>query len=231
MRPQIQHPGQGSVADKPRTSSYTSLSVATLQVLANEPGHFYSHSGGPGGDSAISTRAGVLSTRRGAPSFRTGAGREPGRTRTRIVCSSEKLLCGSLPFISWLFLFPFLLYFFTSGGTVEAFTAYDCQNRSNRVTSYSLIEPESCHSHVTDLRFVRVLSAEIIQVKKTRIVPVHRCLAVESEFSQYCGHSSAAGVLRILKFRENRGIDSADCRKAFLEKGKITVGGKMADIQ
>ena len=83
-----------------------------------------------------------------------------------------------------------------------------------------------CHGHVADLRYVRVLSAEIIQVKKTRIVPVFRSLAVESEFSQYCGHSSAAGVLRILKFRENRGIDSGDCRTAFAEKGKITVGGK-----
>ena len=77
-----------------------------------------------------------------------------------------------------------------------------------------------------DLRYVRVLSLEIIQVKKTRIVPVFCCLAVESKFSQYCGHSSAAGVLRILKFRENHGIDSGDCRTAFLEKGKITVGGK-----
>ena len=144
--------------------------------------------------------------------------------QVRLVCSSEKVLCGSLPFLSTLLLFPFLLYFFTSG-TAEAFTAYDCQNRSNRVTSYSLIEPESCRSHVSDLRFVRILNAEIIQVKKTRIVPVHRCLAVESEFSQYCGHSSA-GVLRILRFRENRGIDSTDCRKAFSEKGKITVGGK-----
>ena len=83
-----------------------------------------------------------------------------------------------------------------------------------------------CHGHVADLRYVWVLSAEIIQVKKTPIVPVFRCLAVQSEFSQYCGHSSAAGVLRILKFRENRGIDSGDCRTAFLEKGKITVGGK-----
>ena len=76
------------------------------------------------------------------------------------------------------------------------------------------------------LRFVQVLNAEIIQVKKTRIVPVHWCLAVKSEFSQYCGHSSAAGVLRILKFRENHGIDSGDCRTAFAEKGKITLGGK-----
>ena len=70
------------------------------------------------------------------------------------------------------------------------------------------------------------MSAEIIQVKKTRIVPVHHCLAVESEFSQYYGHSSAAGVLQILKFRENCGIDSEDCRNAFAEKGKVTVGGK-----
>jgi hypothetical protein len=31
-----------------------------------------------------------------------------------------------------------------SGQAVEAFTAYDCSNRSNIVESYSLLEPEVC---------------------------------------------------------------------------------------
>jgi hypothetical protein len=41
MRPQIQAFEQGSVVDKPRTSQYTSLSVATLQERANSPGLFH----------------------------------------------------------------------------------------------------------------------------------------------------------------------------------------------
>ena len=39
MRTLIRGPGRGSVADKPRTSRCPSLSVARLQVLANEPGN------------------------------------------------------------------------------------------------------------------------------------------------------------------------------------------------
>jgi hypothetical protein len=145
---------------------------------------------------------------------------------SKVVFTSSKKVAISVPILSSLVVLPFLLHLCSLGTQVNAFSAFDCQNRSNRVTAYSLIEPESCHGHVSDLRFVRVLSAEIIQVKKTRIIPVNRCLAVESEFSQYCGHSSAAGVLRILKFRENRGIESGDCRKAFLNQGKVVIAGK-----
>ena len=57
-------------------------------------------------------------------------------------------------------------------------------------------EPASCHAASIDLRVERTLPAEIIQVKKTRMVPVFRCLAVETEVSQYCGHSSAVGVMQ-----------------------------------
>ena len=74
---------------------------------------------------------------------------------------------------------------------VSGFTAYDCLNRSNNVEVYSLLEPASCHSASLDLRVERIMPAEIIQVKKTRVVPVLRCLAVVTEVSQYCGHSSA----------------------------------------
>ena len=51
-----------------------------------------------------------------------------------------------------------------------------------------------------------------------------KCHAVETEFSQYCGHASAAGLLRVLKFCENRPISVTECKDAFKEKGKITVG-------
>jgi hypothetical protein len=145
---------------------------------------------------------------------------------SNVVFTSPKKVAYSVPILFLFLILPLLLQLCSFGTQVNAFSAFDCQNRSNRVTAYSLIEPESCHGHVSDLRFVRVLSAEIIQVKKTRIIPISRCLAVESEFSQYCGHSSAAGVLRILKFRENRGIESDDCRKAFSNQGKIVISGK-----
>ena len=67
---------------------------------------------------------------------------------------------------------------------VRAFTAYDCSNQSNNVEVFSLLEPASCHEASIDLRVERTLPAEIIQVKKTRMVPVFRCLAVETEISQ-----------------------------------------------
>ena len=161
-----------------------------------------------------------------APELDETADQEEEHEREKVVTPPVKIFSKSLPWIMLLVSFPFFFYLCSLGSPVKAFTTLDCQNSSNRVTAYSLIEPESCHGHVADLRYVRVLSTEIIQVKKTRIVPVHHCLGVESEFSQYCGHSSAAGVLRILRFRENRGNDSGDCRTAFAEKGKITVGGK-----
>ena len=78
----------------------------------------------------------------------------------------------------------------------RAFTAYDCSNQSNNVEVFSLLEPASCHAASINLRVERTLPAEIIQVKKTRMVPVFRCLAVEMEISQYCEHSSAAGVMQ-----------------------------------
>ncbi len=102
--------------------------------------------------------------------------------QVKVDFSPAKVSFKSSPLVASLFFLPFFWYFCSMGSPVEAFTAFDCQNRSNRVTAYSLIEPESCHGHVADLRYVRVLSAEIIQVKKTRIVPVFRCLAIESEF-------------------------------------------------
>ena len=109
---------------------------------------------------------------------------------------------------------------------VSGFTAYDCSNRSNNVEVYSLLEPASCHSASLDLRVERIMPAEIIQVKKTRVVPVLRCLAVVTEVSQYCGHSSAAGVMRFHRFRETAVVEPASCREAFEKKGQIELAGK-----
>ena len=112
-------------------------------------------------------------------------------------------------------------------GCSHGFPAYDCHNWSNHVEVFSLLEPASCHAASTDLRVERMLPAEIIQIKKTRTIPVLRCLAVITEVSQYCGHSSAAGVMRFLKFRETATVESQSCRDAFANKGKIEVGGRV----
>ena len=73
--------------------------------------------------------------------------------------------------ISLLILALLKIGFWGFGGT-DPFTAYDCHNRTNKVDVYLLTEPEACHSQASELKFVRVLSAEIIQVKKTRMITV-----------------------------------------------------------
>jgi hypothetical protein len=50
---------------------------------------------------------------------------------------------------------------------------------------------------------------------------------VESVFSQYCGHSSAAGVTRYLKFREPLIVDPVECARAKYSNSNITINGKM----
>jgi hypothetical protein len=50
---------------------------------------------------------------------------------------------------------------------------------------------------------------------------------VESVFSQYCGHSSAAGVTRYLKFREPLLVNPTDCAAAKDNNGNITINGKV----
>ena len=112
-------------------------------------------------------------------------------------------------------------------GCSHGFPAYDCHNRSNHVEVFSLLEPSSCHAASTDLRVERILPAEIIQIRKTRTIPILRCLVVVTEVSQYCGHSSAAGVMRFLKFRETATVEPQSCREAFKNKGHLEVGGGM----
>ena len=106
-------------------------------------------------------------------------------------------------------------------GCSHGFPAFDCHNRSNHVEVFSLLEPASCHAASTDLRVERMLPAEIIQIKKTRTIPVLHCLAVVTEVSQYCRRSSSAGVMRFLKFRETATVESQSCRDALDNKREI----------
>jgi hypothetical protein len=110
---------------------------------------------------------------------------------------------------------------------VTAFMAYDCSNSSNIVEAYSLLEPALCHASGFEHRFERIISAEIIQQKRERTVPIFRCHVVESVFSQYCGHSSAAGVTRYLKFCEPLLVNPVDCAAAKDNGGNITINGKV----
>jgi hypothetical protein len=59
------------------------------------------------------------------------------------------------------------------------------------------------------------------------MIPVFRCHVVESVFSQYCEHSSAAGVTRYLKFREPLIVDPVECVRAKDSNGNVTINGKM----
>jgi hypothetical protein len=63
---------------------------------------------------------------------------------------------------------------------VTGFMAYDCNNASNVVEAYSLLEPAPCHASGFEHRYERIISAEIIQQKRERTIPVFRCHVVES---------------------------------------------------
>jgi len=109
---------------------------------------------------------------------------------------------------------------------VDAFVAYNCANGSNLVIPYSLLEPEPCALTGVDLIFERTLNGKIIQMRRERIITVQRCTVMESTFSQYCGHSSATGVTRYLKFREPRLVEAQHCRQAFSQGGKIKINNE-----
>ena len=154
----------------------------------------------------------------------------PARSQRRMEDKPEELrdlvtlrfkLSWSIPAVLGILLF--ILSLLT--GRSHGFPAYNCHNRSNHVEVFSLLEPASCHAASTDLRVERILPAEIIQIRKTRTIPVLHCLAVVTEVSQNFGHSSAAGVMRFLKIRETATVESQSCREAFNNKGRLEVGG------
>ncbi len=70
---------------------------------------------------------------------------------------------------------------------VEAFTAYDCSNRSNVVESYSLLELDACANMGRDGEVETTVYGEIVQIKQDRMIPVFRCTVVETLVAQYCG--------------------------------------------
>jgi hypothetical protein len=57
------------------------------------------------------------------------------------------------------------------------------------------------------------------------MIPVFRCIVIETLISQYCGMFSAAGVARYIRFREPRALEAWECRQA-RKRGKIVINGR-----
>jgi hypothetical protein len=67
---------------------------------------------------------------------------------------------------------------------------------------------------------------EIVQIKQDRMIPVFRCIVIETLVAQYCGMFSAAGVTRYIRFRELKPLEAWECRQARLN-GQIHINGKV----
>jgi hypothetical protein len=94
------------------------------------------------------------------------------------------------------------------------------------VEAYSLLAPEECHVTGGEHKVERIVQAEVVQIKRERTINVFRCQVLETLVSQYCGHSSAAGVTRYLRFREPLLVEASSCRKALTDAGNITIANR-----
>jgi hypothetical protein len=108
---------------------------------------------------------------------------------------------------------------------VGGFTAYDCSNWSNVVESYSLLEPDACANMGRDREVEMTVYGEIVQIKQDRMIPVFRCVVVETLVAQYCGMFPAAGVTRYIRFRELKPLEAWECRKA-RRSGQLIINGR-----
>jgi hypothetical protein len=111
------------------------------------------------------------------------------------------------------------------GRPVDAFIAYDCSNNTNLVEAYSFLEPDACANMGKDGEVETSLYGEVAQVKQNWMIPVFRCMVVETLVAQYCGMFSAAGVKRYIRFRELRPLEAWECRQARLN-GQVHINGK-----
>ncbi len=57
------------------------------------------------------------------------------------------------------------------------------------------------------------------------MIPVFRCLVIETIVSQYCGHFSSAGVMRYIRFREPKSLEAWECSQA-KKNGKVVINGR-----
>jgi hypothetical protein len=66
---------------------------------------------------------------------------------------------------------------------------------------------------------------EIVQIKQDRMIPIFRCIVIETIISQYCGMLSAAGVARYIRFWEPRTLEAWECHQA-RKSGKIVINSR-----
>jgi hypothetical protein len=109
--------------------------------------------------------------------------------------------------------------------SVNGFTAYDCSNQSNAVEAYSLLEPDACANMGKEGEVETTVNGEIVQIKQDRMIPVFRCIVIETLVAQYCGMFSAAGVTRYIRFWELKPLEAWECRQARLS-GQILINGR-----
>jgi hypothetical protein len=95
--------------------------------------------------------------------------------------------------------------------SVDAFIAYNCSNNTNVEEFYSLLEPDTCANMGKDGEVETSVYGEVAQVKQDRMIPVFRCMVIETLVAQYCGMFSAAGVSRYIRFPELRPLEAWEC--------------------
>ncbi len=91
--------------------------------------------------------------------------------------------------------------------------------------AYSLLEPDACANMGKEGEVETTVYGEIVQIKQDRMIPVFRCIVIETLISQYCGMFSAAGVARYIRFRELRALVAWECCQA-RKSGKIVINGR-----
>jgi hypothetical protein len=110
--------------------------------------------------------------------------------------------------------------------SVDGFTAYHCSNWSNVVEAYSLLEPDACANMGKEGEVETTVYGEIVQIKQDRMIPLFRCIVIETLVAQYCGMISATGVTRYIRFRELKPLEAWECRQARLNS-QIHINGKV----
>ncbi len=90
--------------------------------------------------------------------------------------------------------------------------------------AYSLLEPDACANMGKEGEVETTVYGEIVQIKQDRMIPVFRCIVIETLIAQYCGMFSAAGVARYIRFREPRALEAWECRQA-RKSSKIVING------
>jgi hypothetical protein len=93
---------------------------------------------------------------------------------------------------------PLVLLMCLMVSSVNEFTAYDCSNRTNVVEAYSLLEPDACANMGKYGEVETTVYGEIVQIKQDRMIPVFRCVVIETLVAQYCGMFWTAGVKRYI---------------------------------